>query len=405
MKFADQGIINKPDVYGDTAIYYAMWSSSETCLWRSHTRCCKCNCSESAAMLLKADCATSFHYLQWLRRSTRRCKANYLSSLKDLRDRIEKLALDNLSAHEIKRLSLGCGSALDARAAQVTNLLVERGIEILPALMLNVDTNAKTPHQSSVSVYHYIDDKYAAELFFKLGFRDIDELDGNGFSPLLSHDKWYLAYNYWIVDHGANVLQRLNPTSTWNNLNMPGAMSAHYEFHKIGKYKSENEFDTSIHLDYVHYLNSKVFVVNPCDECQCSCSQRGCTPFVALLKSAITISVECRLKYSEAIPKIAGKLCTYLRTYLSDLQAVYLEAAVRYMTFITLGLRHTCCGEGMNGRPTSYSVDEIRYIEEEQSDLLELLEELVNEFKNGIGGILHSNHFELESVISFWEGY
>jgi hypothetical protein len=59
--------------------------------------------------------------------------------LKDRRDRLKKLALDNLPATQIEQLGLISGRALDSLAPRVIQLLKERDVRIPEALSVSRD--------------------------------------------------------------------------------------------------------------------------------------------------------------------------------------------------------------------------------------------------------------------------
>ncbi|KAK6064800.1 hypothetical protein SCUP234_12857, partial [Seiridium cupressi] len=161
---SNQETLNEPDNSKHTAIIYAISSSSWDCRAARGKRCRKCNCAESTVMLLNADCAITL-------------PAKALHSLKNRRERLEKLALENLSDLEKSAMALGSGHVLDIHAARVVELLMEKGIKVPAALTLGETSNIQAMRESWGSVYHEICDANDAELFFNCGFCDPDKLN------------------------------------------------------------------------------------------------------------------------------------------------------------------------------------------------------------------------------------
>ncbi|KAK6063243.1 hypothetical protein SCUP515_12566 [Seiridium cupressi] len=168
-----QETLNEPDNSKHTAIIYAISSSSWDCRAARGKRCRKCNCAESTVMLLNADCAITLpakalHSI--LLDCSRSCKIRFIKGLKNRRERLEKLALENLSDLEKSAMALGSGHVLDIHAARVVELLMEKGIKVPAALTLGETSNIQAMRESWGSVYHEICDANDAELFFNCGF-------------------------------------------------------------------------------------------------------------------------------------------------------------------------------------------------------------------------------------------
>ena len=81
--------------------------------------------------------------------------------------------------------------------------------------------------------------------------------------------------------------------------------------------------------------------------------------------------------------------------------------AIRWGTFQALGIQHTCCSGGLRyGRVPVYDTDDIREIEEEQAALLDILEDLVEDFQDRVTRILEQDDTDVIGYIKqFWTGY
>lgn len=416
LKATSEDILNKLDFAGYTAIQYAVFHSSKECQSVSvKLRCRRCHCAKSTAMLLKADCAMWPQH-GYGRRSddtgSKRCRTKFIKGLKNRRDRLGELAIVNFSADEADALSLDGAGVLDANAAYVIELLLEKGIEIPPALWPSIYQDVQTAKEQWGTVYHsiiYADD---AEAYFQLGFRDVDESNGEGLPPLAfaAHNDETFPYLNWLVDRGAKLNRQVFPTSsTRDSCRIFGATSAHYVFQRIGKYmcyrRDSNHWVPTIGLKILH---SHVLSVDSCvdtDMCHCNCSQGGCTPFLWMLK-AIFYDLEERSQRKRISPHdICDQFSRYLHILGSELQATHLKVSARYLTFITLQVAHTCYEIRGTYGITDVSISDSREIQEEQATLLELLEELVDEFGDKIDDIIQNDASKAEGILDFWRGY
>ena len=88
----------------------------------------------------------------------------YVNHLKDRRQRLKKIALDNLPDVEVERLGLGGEAVLDASATQVVQLLEQRGVQIPSALI--VGGPGKRVGKNVRSIYETINDLSVADIFY-----------------------------------------------------------------------------------------------------------------------------------------------------------------------------------------------------------------------------------------------
>ena len=151
-----------------------------------------------------------------------------------------------------------------------------------------------------------------------------------------------------------------------------------------------------------HYLNHEVFSVCATDNCSCYCSDQGCTPFLVMLKAMVDVS---RLNIPQRVASIFSK---YVSLYHTDLQMTQYKDAVRYLTFVSLGMQHTCRHHGIMSWDTDPSVtvastDDIENIQDEQHYMCELLNGLISGFLPEIMEILARAESDATEMIRFWE--
>jgi hypothetical protein len=279
------------------------------------------------------------------------------------RNRLAKLGLDNFSDDEIAALSLGGSNILDGNAARVSALLRGKGIEISPALLLTENIDQKTLGEYQGSIYHRIQRAEDAESLFRLGFRDINQPDNRGVPPLIHATLYYVeslpAYSAWLVARGAKLFQHLYPTPSTHTI-IPGATSAHYVLRNPGSLLLRPELRWG-EPDPSFTFHAKVLSVDPCDECSCNCSQRGCTPFIFMLKGAVGW---------QRLPWCA-------ESFRNPRWYVFCEAIL-------------------------YVAEDIKDIQDEQWSLLEVVGKLIREFEGNIDAILQNDASSLAGIIDFW---
>ncbi|KAM0814100.1 putative Fungal N-terminal domain-containing protein [Seiridium cardinale] len=344
---------------------------------------------------------------------SRRSKIRFIKGLKNRRERLEKLALENLSDLDKSAMALGSGHVLDIRAARVVELLMEKGIKIPAALTPGETLNIQVLRKSWGSVYHSICDADHAELFFNCGFHDLDKPSDEGLPPLAMKGNLGLMndipYFKWLIDHGADPFRLLYPTSARYGTILASATSVHHLYWVLGEGFSWSLYQTS-GWEYPQSLASLHSIVpsqTPVDECQCNCSQQGCTPSLLMLKGVLRWAFYERVSLPRLIDYYFSR---YLRFFWSDLGPVHLMEAVRCLTFCALEIKHTC-----SHQPDIWSYnfwererkseEEIEHIQDEEAEVICLLEQLICEFEEKIDNILENDSAEPDGIIAFWNGY
>jgi hypothetical protein len=355
--------------------------------------------------------------------------------IKDRRDRLKQLALDNLPITEVERLGLSSERVLDSHASEVTQLLQNSGIRVPTALA--VVGNERLP------VYQALCWPADAELFFRAGFHDTDswcnadaaELD---VFPNLVQD---LPYLHWLTKHGGISFQ-LSFASARD------IFTAHYTFWNIGNdltnywpgkflrfgqsvhtINSESPFEPPLddRIAWIRELHTAVLPANIADACRCQCSLGGCTPLTSLLKGAMNhldFIYKPRHSPEDSVAEDRDDLenstgdntdflddsvtddsnplldlitgfILYLEHFWCHLEVRHHITALRYITYTALGIRHSCCD------PYSYDMSEDEVEDEEYK--LELLEELLCEFEEAFMVIFQGPDQGFTSLAAFWQ--
>ncbi|RYP03007.1 hypothetical protein DL765_010632 [Monosporascus sp. GIB2] len=105
---------------------------------------------------------------------------------------------------------------------------------------------------------------------------------------------------------------------------------------------------------------------------------------------------------------LGRRLAWYIKHFGSDMKVQQHKDSIRFTTFGALNIQHTCCNSNSwhELRRPGYDVEEIQEIEQEQVALLEVLEDLVEEFEGKVMDILEQETTETIAALGeFWTGY
>ncbi|KAH9219366.1 hypothetical protein DL95DRAFT_443461 [Leptodontidium sp. 2 PMI_412] len=306
----------------------------------------------------------------------------FISHLVNRRKRLLELARAKLPQFELEMLSLKEDRVLDAQAAAVTSALLQRNVEIDPALMPSIEARKTT-------VYHTPSlDLHMAKNLYESGFRDIDEIDIHGWTPFGSQifdsvdSLESLETLQWLKDQGADAYREC-PGGGGTTLHALGSTMER----SLG-FINEEGYDTIPLKVQEAKIASSFLTDEVVDDCDCACSRDGCQIITSALKSNRN-----RFSYFR---DSTGEYCLddiRLRTCLSILKLV--EASIperpwiphevlRVMTFDWLELTHTCHEDPMgryHGPREHLSYEEIQEIHNEEEGLLQEHENLVTEFE------------------------
>ena len=264
-----------------------------------------------------------------------------------------------------------------------------------------------------------------AERLWQAGFRDVDVRDEYGYRPLTNNARFCtmdleIELIAWFIDKGASIsvpLACLDSPSEWTpDISSRGERRAvhcvaatvgtagRYEY--LRKKYGYEEF-CQWHRNRCDRLDTKsrqcterIFAASWRDTCYCACSLGGClasTVFLKQWRHFPTKTHKRRLEGTEYLIKFLD--CEFAQSK-DEYECWLADEIIRFNTFDFLQLRHTCCKYITHwGNKSAFidldpeDVDEIR---DEESESIELLEELMKEFQQERGE---------QDVLKFLEGY
>ncbi|KAH7371860.1 hypothetical protein BKA64DRAFT_729050 [Cadophora sp. MPI-SDFR-AT-0126] len=359
------------DIYNESPLYYA----------------CSCENFASVSLLLDHDSPLGGQgqndvLSEVFSSNNVALKQKFIFHLVDRRKRLLDFALEKLPPFELESFNLKHDRILDAQASTVTSILIERGLEIVPALMPSLKPKR-------TSVYHGLGlDVSTADLLFEAGFRDVDEIDDDGMTPFWKHIintlyAWrMLEALKWLKDKGIDVYHR-HPKYGGTAIHALGA-NIGARFREIHWFSMKRPSPTNKEAS----IATSFFQDNATDDCLCACSKSGCLVITSALKN-------CRDWYKYTELPTGKKLKEDKRLLISTSILQLVEAnidespwipceVIRVMTFEWLELTHTCHVDPKHEFSACrglLSHEEIREIQEEERNLLGQHEDLVTGFE------------------------
>ncbi|KAK8068875.1 hypothetical protein PG994_005491 [Apiospora phragmitis] len=343
-------LLQQRDSTRQTALFAALFLTKKYCRGPGQAlECTQCSCSDALIMLLAAGaavCDAGMIQLYYgfrspsLQLSLREWKL-IVGQLKAQRQNLKELALCNTWAVEEYLGILQSAQVLDLHASAVYNSLRKHCIDVPMDSVPSDFTNACPPYApyEGKTVYDYIPshDVSMCELSFQLGFQDIDFDVQGGCLKML----------YLFPRPPSYGIQELIPATT------------------------------------------SVLPASLVDSCRCACSTEGCTPFLFMLKA----------QYDERRPNESPDMDSITDIdFISIFDGLPMEitrsfflAAMRFTAFVTPELTHTCCDAYeifKLWRPyETKDQDEIDEIQQEESGLIDVLHNMVSEFKDMLAHI------------------
>ncbi|KAI8948055.1 hypothetical protein F4801DRAFT_592137 [Xylaria longipes] len=305
------------------------------------------------------------------------CQDNILVALKQRRDELKSLALENLTETEAKSFGLHENAVLDSNALKVQELLHRRGVNVSPHLHVEEKWGVASVYQAS-SLTQNIE---SLDKLWALGFRDTSPYE-IGTVPL-TRASGNFEVTRWFIEHGADYR-----TPIRNNNWTP----AHILFNYMGRhYRLNHPLEA---LEGRRWLVEKLLQVRAGDACSCLCAVTSCTPFKVFLDawsesnvwSETDVTSETDV-WSEAGPSHSAERCVELiRAFQPLFNKEDLVAVIRRVTFDALELIHTCVhgwhyDHGFDHERQQPTSEEIEEINSEQSALLTLFTDLLVEFE------------------------
>ncbi|KAF5635830.1 hypothetical protein F52700_5142 [Fusarium sp. NRRL 52700] len=375
LEVADTDILNSTDNIQLYPIDYAMFKSSQ----KQDKDGCR-----MVELLLESSSVLFQHSLDMgLESHCLRTKSSIIQHLAQRRNSLELLAVSKLSAQEIKELGLCQGTILDRNAAKVQSYLKARSCNVEKSLMVFEQDKLTQVSEMKKSIYEYICDRETAEIALSNGFsrehafinvfRSIVEsvIQGNCYG-------WpELSYIDWIVVDGVDIrslvpldlVPGVTPCTAWT----------HYLMASLGNGLRCNwgTYDTlPLKVSNVAFSDAAY------EESQCHCSLKGCTPLTRFLEGLGWRSWS--FQGLQVLKHRLAELSDSLQALLPGIGGAYswvYPAILRYLTFSALGLRLTCYNLETKGSILVLESEEIDELHDEDSSLLQLLEDLVEYFE------------------------
>ncbi|GAW24011.1 hypothetical protein ANO14919_135900 [Xylariales sp. No.14919] len=422
--------LDGPDSNGEYALDYALRLTPTLCSnGSSWIACSSCPCIECVEIFLNSGWRCRFGFLQYCHLVSHTARLKIIDHLVSERAVLKALGRQFLPLAEVDRCRLNEASVLDHHAHKVAELLFRDGISIPASVRATLlpqlgcggfiqpywSSTCRGYHEDNcltvyTSVYYGISNQLTTEsnvqlleLLYCKGFRDIDQVDSRGYSPL----SYYLYRPYlcqqpsnirWFMKHGANILQPLpvpdsrNPHGySYGTCTVAQLVLSCLSPNDLKSWRGNHGSSELRHREEESYreLVSLVAPLDEHDECHCQCSEVGCHTtkvFFEMLWENTTGRTrhddeqEPSMK-SSSVPGIAGKISDSLQNFALDLSRWerVTRLALRYFTFEVLELRHTCCR--MPHPSNELSEEEIVEIEDEDWEKLDLLELLIQDFQ------------------------
>lgn len=350
-------------------------------------------------------------YSYSLRNYCKHAKKEYAEQLKSRRERLKEKAVQHLAQHQLLDLGLNSSTVLDVDAELVASMLRDKGVISFP------EPYGVTGHASyRSSVYHRVCDAETAAIFHSMGFRDVSAPDSNGITPLMlcclpSQPR----YVRWLQDHGADVFSRVQwPASYTVPDSFPytdspkppvrDTTSAHHLAYWLGQEMRCSQMKLQPQVSDLALITPFSLAAVTVDRCHCGCSTLGCSPLAVLFKEMTSNISEPPLLLMR-IQKFLELSCEDI-----DIDTNLISAAIRVMTFQTLGLTHVCCKmrDSCSGEHPCYvlvagfedeEAEEVRGLESEE---LDLLEDLVETFQGKLAELSANEPLTVESVTNFF---
>ncbi|KAK8044797.1 hypothetical protein PG993_004821 [Apiospora rasikravindrae] len=369
---------------GVTPLEVALTISKDTCRSRFQGRkCSRCGCAQGVCILLNAGCAV-FPPRKWvMERTSNRALRRFARHMGYRRSRLKELSMAYLSIFENERFSIYSDRTPDHQANQLVEILEKHDISVPGILKLNAGkAHTASNSKSYNSVYAELQRPWQAELFWELGFRDLNSASPGRNVPPLSH-MWKFAspqdldYVYWLLEHGADPFILFSPERgthqrkqlSWHRpAHVKDRSWAHLVFHEVGRI--------------------------------CKCLLDGCTLQANQLKGITEFGFNHNGLTSLVF--LSSRLSWYYERFWMTIPYNRHRDTMRYLTFTALGATHTCCCPWRPDSGLQWDPGEIDSLQEEERHLTEILEGLVTEFDRQFYAILDAQPDNHEQLAEFW---
>jgi hypothetical protein len=375
--------INAEDIFHRFPLHYAISS----------------DCVEAVDIFLQKDCAlytkgwySTFNiaFTTALARSSKAIIKLILKHLVDRRHRLQSFAEQNLPV-EAPNLSIA-----GSHTFEIYDRLIAIGIEVPYAL--HIPTFFPDMYFRCSEVRPLEDRVMYANMFYDAGFHDVDGwkwfLKSAALGDLCSEQCWRARwspegiqgefdYINWLISKGAKLTNEYgHPTSgTYLGISLTRMPTDMWPLRqkncRITVSRYEKQFQK---------LLNKVLVEPSRDDCNCFCSTMGCCIVTQILKATLNLETRWPVwKNFDTMPLQSQNRRFHLIHYIEmnvlilskDWKLISLEF-IRFETFTSMGLTHTCCCLAVN-HLMGYRGDTLG-IHEDEAEMIAELEKMVSEF-------------------------
>lgn len=358
-------------------------------------------------------------------------------TLVDRRKRLCELAFQNLPEQKRNILPVSENQVLDLYASSTCTLLKTFGVDI--PLALYVPKECETAYDLLFVYDIYLRD-YAiprveiAEMLYDAGFREIEECNcleskttllmimwtDHDTDPERIKDKFKLLS--WLLQKGADLhrVKRVLQGDRWISwtpaTHFISASVTIQDLWIIANQDPRLPSYSIFSLPEVEKVMSKVLTALATDPCVCACSGSGCVALTIMLKEIVLeidendfcashkiSEEEFSLESSYWILRACIKFITRLVCMDDITMNLLAPEFIRFATFTTLELTHTCCvyhpyREREPHHFTPFDVGDGEEIREEEDAQIDELEKLVAEFE--------AQYIERKQhLLDFFDGY
>jgi ankyrin repeat protein len=328
-----------------------------------------------------------------------------LSTFQERRRKLFELAKRTLPAEVWADLDVPTDRLLDERAAEIQRVLVDADIEIPKSISIP---------QAHGTVYHGpIQSAKQADQLWDAGFRDIDSWDEFGRTPMMNSGTYFeMEYSQWLLHHGADLhreIRYIHDDNDDKRKAVAGFTALHCVAYRLGLHLMQilpPKAPPALRVVDEPSLTFEELLVKGGgwhDDCHCACSSSGCTPFTTLLKAINHENIRSCRATSEKPSELRRLVVHHLESpghpaSSAPMWSKIVENVIRFETFETLQLSHTCCDFQMYRAYRRYTPKDVREIHEDWEELLSKHEDLVSEF-------CHKFQELGSTLMSFLKGY
>lgn len=392
MKLLTANLRKTNSIY-DEIYHYVRWPPGPALLLKSShvpidgllTVACYANCKESVMIVLNDNrcCIGKKDLFAVSSHPDPTIGTLIVNALLERRRRLQNLALEYLPKIVTHQLNIRPDTLLNVHAYETYNLLC--------AVSADLDIPLERESWSVLDCFGF--NLQLADVLYEAGFRDVNYIDGAGDNclsklreyPYRFHDtiEHYLQTVIWFINKGADFHHRSWDGEVLHNLGSTIGSKLGLLVTSVGCERSK------FHQNIQYLSNDSIALLkmilhdDNSDACECVCSLNGCYPLTALLTK---FSCECdihdiRICCQLLADFLAVVLGGYYETPTEHDRKHFSATVLRFVTFWSLGLTHTCLHYNDPGsRNIQIQTEEIEEIQDEERLTIMELEGLLEKF-------------------------